>query len=222
MEFTRKTPETPPLSGETPRASGSSSPHAGARCAHRLVHTGGLGLAFGSITAILALACGPGRPPPHVVEVPIDQFSGAGGPAVVHDTSAPTTAVEAAPEPAGGGSTPSPSPSPSPLPTNDTATGAAPGPAVPTFGPHTKPPRGQRLLAADCGRLMDKYIQLVAVGQGLSPVQATKAVPAMKAQVQNDPNYAIAQSECVDQTSRKQYACGMKATTVDAWKACVQ
>lgn len=192
---------------------------------HRMIHGARLALGLISIAAPLAsVACGPAKAPPHVVEVPIDQFAGAAGPAPVGDPvnpGAPPSNVEAVSEPSASNAAPAAT-SPMPLPSNDSATGAAPGPAVPTFGTHAKPVRALRLTAADCSRVMDKYIQLVAMGQGLTAAQAFKAVPSMKAQVQNDPNYASAQSTCVDSTSRKQYQCAMKAGTVDAWKVCVQ
>jgi len=162
------------------------------------------------------------KPPTHIVEVPIDQFQGATGPALVTGDPGGGTTEVAAPEPA---SSAAPSGSaPQPLPTNSAppAGVAAPLPPFPAPGAHAKPAKALRLTAADCARLSDRYFLVSGMGQGLTVAQATKAAPGVKAQAEADPNYAAGEGSCVSQNSRKQYACAMKTTTADAWKACLE
>jgi hypothetical protein len=170
------------------------------------------------VAACLAMstACGPSGPPPHVAEVPIEQFSTGPGAPPSSPSSAPAVDVattDSAPSaPSTGSST-----SPTPLPTNDT-----PAPSTTPATPHARPPRGQRLTAGECSRIMDRYIVLVGMGQGLTAAQAAKAIPTMKAAVASDPSYAGAQSSCLEQNSKKQYQCALKASSLDAWKACLE
>jgi hypothetical protein len=178
---------------------------------HLLVGAGMLGLA----------ACA-SKPPMHITEVPIDQFQGATGPALVTgDPGGGTTEVAAAEPP----SAPPPSGSaPQPLPTNNAppTSVSAPLPPFPPAGTHTKPAKAMRLTAADCARLSDRYFLVFGMGQGLTVAQATKAAPGVKAQAEADPNYAAGEVSCVTQLSRKNYACAMKSTSADAWKSCLE
>jgi len=174
----------------------------------------------GALVAATAaiVACGPAKPPPRAAEVPIDQFAAPAGPAPVE---APGTATSepAAAEPPG-----TPGAAPTPLPTNTAAPsgGGTPGLPVPTLGNHGKPAKALRLAAADCGRLLDRYAYLVALGTGLTAAQAVKAAPGVKAQMQSDASFTAAVSACLEQTSKKQSACALKAATVAAWTTCLE
>jgi hypothetical protein len=180
-------------------------------------------LVCASTASALAMSACAHKPPTHITEVPIDQFQGATGPALVTGDPGGGPPEVAAPEPV---SSAAPAGSaPQPLPTNTAPTptaGAAPLPPYPAPGAHAKPAKALRLTAADCARLSDRYFLVLGTGQGLTVAQATKAAPGVKAQAQADPNFAAGEASCVSQNSRKQYACAMKTTTADAWKACLE
>jgi len=165
-----------------------------------------------------AAACASAGPPRRAAEVPIDQFPTEKGPANPGDPANPAEPAPAEPgSPAGATGAQA---APTPLPTSDAPASATSGD---TGGAaHARPPAGQRLTAGDCSRLTDRYVALVGASQGLKPAAVTKAMPQLRTQAQNEPFYASVQTTCVDRNSRKQYQCAIKATTTDAWKACLQ
>jgi hypothetical protein len=180
-----------------------------------------------SVLVAGVFGCGASKPPPHVVEVPIDQFSAAAGPAPAdapgatpENPAVEPAATSTAPGAAGGAA-------PTPLPgnSNSTPTASGPPPALPPFpapGTHARPAKAARLNSVDCARLSDRYFIVAGISQGLTTSQATKASPGMRTTAQEDPAFAAGETSCISQSSRKQYVCAMKSTTPDAWKACLE
>ena len=153
---------------------------------------------------LAALACGPKPPPPHIVEVPIDQFdNGVPRPA---PTAAPeaTVAVAETPAPSGGNGT-----RPSALATQAPAS---------TSGV----PAGQHLSAADCDKVLDKGAIQYGVSKGTSVTRAMRSIPQLRTQAQADSTFAAVTSGCTKDYSKTQFSCGMKATSFDKWKACME
>jgi len=182
--------------------------------------TGGAWLVRGVLgSALLGGACGHSGPPPRPAEVPIDTAPPSG--TFIVPAGETTTSTEI---PVSTGATPG---GPTPTAVTTTPSAADPGPTAPPAGatPPVKKapvPKAQRLTAADCSKLMDKYVGLVAISQGVAPDQVKNVLPMMKQQVASDPNYTAAQTSCIAENSKKQFACAMKTTTVDAWKACLE
>jgi hypothetical protein len=177
------------------------------------------------VSVALVGACG-STPPPRPVEVPIDQFTTGPAPAGSPDPlSAGAAPIDApAPQDTAGAAASGPPPTPLTTPTADGPAGATPLPAppIPAAGAHAPPPKAQRLTATQCNQIMDRFIVLVGVTNGLTMAQAQKGLPTMRTQAQTDPNMANAESACVAQNSKKQFQCAIKAATVDAWKACLE
>jgi hypothetical protein len=84
------------------------------------------------------------------------------------------------------------------------------------------PPKAERLTAADCNKIMDKYIELVGISQGISPDAISGVMSMLRNSVANDANYGNALGACAKENTKTQYRCAMKATDVDGWKACLQ
>jgi hypothetical protein len=102
--------------------------------------------------------------------------------------------------------------------------GAAAGGATAGGGSGSKPlpPKAERLTAPDCNKLMDKYIELVGISQGIAPDAIAGVMSMLRNSVVNDPNYANALGSCVKENTRTQYRCAMRANDVDGWKKCLQ
>ncbi len=156
-----------------------------------------------------AIACGAAPPPPHTVEVPIDQFQAAPGPAPTTPSLTPVEVADTTPPPpadAPGAAAAGGRPTPTPAPAADTG----------------GIPPGQRLSASDCGRLVDKGAVLFGVGQGMSVAKAQRAVAKLRTQAASDATFAKVQASCADTVTKTQATCGMKASSLDKWKACVE
>jgi hypothetical protein len=191
---------------------------------HRAARTAGHPRAsvlwLGAVALAATAACAASKPPPRAAEVPIDQFQATSGPAPAGDPVSSSTVVEPAvvpisPSPAGGVA-------PTQLPASNAAATAAPLPPYPAPGTHGRPSHAQRLAAADCARLSDRYFLAVGVSQGLTVAQATKAARGLKAQARLDASYAAGEASCVSQNTRRQYQCAMKATNPSTWKSCLE
>jgi hypothetical protein len=164
--------------------------------------------------AVLALgACASHGPPPHIVEVPIAEFSASPGPTpAVADASAQqattsstdTTATDPSSASGKGHG------GPTPLPGSD-----APGP-----GGRGRPSGGQRISARECKSLADKCAILTGVGQGMTMPGAIRALGKLRSQA--DASCSGYGDPCVDNVSRTQFQCGLTATSLDALKACMQ
>ena len=169
---------------------------------------GRAGLAALAVT----FACGGSKPPVHVTEVPIDQFPTDKGAVPVPDPATAPAAAEAAPA------------EPQPAATAEANTGARPAP-IQTAAPATtraSVPAGQRLTAAECSKMTDKYAILLGVSQGMSMSQASRSVPKLRAAAASDPTYTAAQASCPEQNTKKQYQCAMRSGSLSGWKACVE
>jgi hypothetical protein len=84
------------------------------------------------------------------------------------------------------------------------------------------PPKAERLTASDCNKIMDKYIELVGISQGISPDAISGVMGMLRNSVSNDANYANALGSCQKENTKTQYRCAMKAGDVDGWKKCLQ
>jgi hypothetical protein len=114
-----------------------------------------------------------------------------------------------------------------------TALGGAPGTAggggggsggAAGAGGASKPPpaKGERLSADECNKLMDKYIELVGISQGISPDAIGGVMTMLRNSVANEPNYANALGACARDNTKTQYRCAIVARSVDVWKRCLQ
>jgi hypothetical protein len=84
------------------------------------------------------------------------------------------------------------------------------------------PPKAERLTALECKKIMDKYIELVGISQGISPDAIGGVMDMLRNSVSGDANYANALSACGKENTKTQYRCAMKAGDVDGWKKCLQ
>jgi hypothetical protein len=106
-----------------------------------------------------------------------------------------------------GGDTTTPTPPP-PVPTV----------ALPSSGTGTALSAGPKVTKAECKKALEKYVDLaIAADPSLSglPPDVIKQAFAQAASQSGDPCAA-------DGVSRNQYKCAMKATTPDAWQACMK
>jgi hypothetical protein len=176
-----------------------------------------LGLLFAGTLG--SVGCAGGHPPQRPAEVPVDNAPPTGTIVVAPGETTTSSEIPIAPVANPGGNMPTPV-----LVTPPTTEPPLPATVSPiaTTAKKAPVPKAQRLNAADCIKLMDKYVGLIAIGQGVSPDQVKNVLPMMKQQVASDPNYQNAQTACIAENSKKQYACAMKTTTVDAWKACLE
>jgi hypothetical protein len=161
------------------------------------------------VALVACAACGPKPPPPHVTEVPIDQFQPTGpGP----DLPASATAI--ANEPAVEAVVSSNAPSgnrPAPL-----TTSPPPGPAPDAV------PAGQRLSPQECTGLLDKGAILYGRSKGMPAGKAARALATLRTQADADPTYAKVHSGCAGHVQKPQYQCAVKTTSLDEWKACLE
>jgi len=146
-------------------------------------------------------ACGPKPPPPHVVEVPLDQFN-SGGPAPAPVDGTPRVA-EVPVETVSGTATASTGARPAPLPT------PAPQSTATLTGP-------------ECTQLLNKGAVLYGVSHGMSTAKATKGVANLRRTAQADPSYAMIATSCTTQHTKPQLECAMKTSSLDAWKGCLE
>jgi hypothetical protein len=100
----------------------------------------------------------------------------------------------------------------------------AAGGAVATNGSSPRPPpsKAERLSPAECNKIMDKYIELVGISQGISPDAISGVMTMLRNSVANDANYTNALGACAKENTKTQYRCAMKAKDVDGWKKCLE
>jgi len=169
----------------------------------KVTRRGGVVFCLAGVCAVVAaVACGPKPPPPHILEVPIDQFDN-GGPRQVADggASVAEAVVATTSEPVAAGSRPS---------------------ALATQAPAASgPPPGQRLTAVECDKMLDKGAIQFGISKSMSVAKAMRSIPALRTQAQSDSTFAQVTSSCTQQNSKTQYACAMKSTTFDKWKTCL-
>jgi hypothetical protein len=84
------------------------------------------------------------------------------------------------------------------------------------------PPKAERLSAAECNKIMDKYIELVGISQGISPDAIGGVMSMLRNSVANDPNYGNALGACAKENTKTQYRCAMAAKDVDTWNKCLK
>ncbi|MGO8992134.1 MAG: hypothetical protein ACLQVI_02315 [Polyangiaceae bacterium] len=154
----------------------------------------------GACAVIAVVACGPKPPPPHIVEVPIDQFDT--GPRAAATVAVEPTQVAVVTEPG----------APRTRPTALTT-----GPAAPSG-----PPAGQRLTAAECDKMLDKGAIQYGISKQVPVAKAMRMIPQLRTQAQADPTFAEVTSSCVKQNTKTQYTCAMRSPSFDKWKACFE
>jgi hypothetical protein len=193
------------------------------------------------LTAFLCFAaCASKGPPPHIVEVPIDETPGGAPRAPVPIVGA---SGEAVPElsslgaggdgaggivGAGAGLLPAmTSLGGSPLSGAGGGPGAGAGGGAGAgasggAGSKPPPPKAERLTADECNKIMDKYIELVGLSQGITPDAIGGVMTMLRNSVANDPNYANALGACARENTKTQYRCAMRAADVEGWKRCLK
>jgi hypothetical protein len=172
------------------------------RVASSVAFTLGVGVATVALVGAVA-ACGPKPPPPHVVEVPIDQFDNGQRPPV--DAGSPAEPVAAV------------------AVTSETTTGGTRPSALATSpSPTSSVPPGQRLTTLECDKLLDKGAIQYGISKSVSVARAMRSIPQLRTQAQSDMTYAKVSSACTTEVSKSQYSCGMKSTNFDKWKACFE
>ena len=207
----------------------------------------------GLAALVVSSACAASKgPPPHIVEVPIDD----GSPRVpVGPTSmgAPGAAPELAGDPAsafgggagGGGARggaagggragatggaggegalegfPVQLPALLPQMTEVAPSGGGTASATASSGKPT-PSKAERLSSSECNKIMDKYIELVGISQGISPDAISGVMTMLRNSVASDANYSNALGACGKENTKTQYRCAMKAKDVDGWKKCME
>jgi len=157
---------------------------------------------LGLVTAGMTVAgCASSKPVAHVTEVPIDQYQpppDPGAPAAV-----PTAAVEVVAEP------------------------PAEEPEVSKGGGHPQEIRGSasgtdKANQNDCRKLMDRYAILTGVAAGMSMSTATKKFNDLMQKVRMDKKMDKFVRTCSEKNTKDQVHCGIKATTMPAFQACIQ
>jgi hypothetical protein len=83
-------------------------------------------------------------------------------------------------------------------------------------------PGNAKLTAEQCQKVLDRFIDLVALQQGLSQNDLDKARPYFRMTIAADPNYRKAQEACLAQNNQAQYDCAMMATTLTGWQSCLK
>jgi hypothetical protein len=84
------------------------------------------------------------------------------------------------------------------------------------------PPKAERLTSLECKKIMDKYIELVGISQGISPDAIAGVMDMLRNSVSGDANYANALNSCAKENTKTQYRCAIRASDVDGWKKCLQ
>jgi hypothetical protein len=79
--------------------------------------------------------------------------------------------------------------------------------------------------AEECGQMLDRYVDMTA-GQapefnGLSEERAAELRAVKRAQKRLEPTYTKAIGQCLDEVSRAELECAMKAPTPNDWEACI-
>ncbi len=162
-------------------------------------------LRIGALVSLLLLACAEKHaPPPRPPEVPLD------------DAPRPTPPSEAAEsEP----SNQEPSSPPSPI----SAVDGGPRPLLESaHAPPAGSSRKGKLTAAQCQALLDKFVDLFALSQGLTEDDLEKVRPMFRAALAGQSAYKGAQGACRRDQTQAQYDCAMAASTVESWKACLK
>jgi hypothetical protein len=192
------------------------------------------------VLAFVAVACEAKGPPPRVAEVPIDEVPpGLRTPVPVIVGGEPVGEPNPGPGPGGQGGPGAPESGGAAggggaagaglLPAMTSLGGAAgvgaggPGaPAGATSSTRPLPPKAERLSAAECNKVMDKYIELVGISQGISPDAIGGVMSMLRNSVANDPNYGNALGACAKENTKTQYRCAMAARDVDTWNKCLK
>jgi hypothetical protein len=206
---------------------------------------------MGPLAAVLiaASACASKGPPPRVAEVPIDDgtpttaAAGSSAPGAGAEVTGDPAGSAAAGgggggggaggrAPAGGGASAGGAPAgggaaealpvrlPTMLPAAVGVTDVPAGTGTPSSKP--LPPKAERLSASDCNKIMDKYIELVGISQGISPDAISGVMEMLRNSVSSDPSYTSALGACAKENTKTQYRCAMRANDVDGWKKCLQ
>lgn len=97
---------------------------------------------------------------------------------------------------------------PDPAPPAPAASGAAAPAATGSAGP----PKAGALTEAQCDKVIHRFAELVASGQGGQLMEG----------FQNAPVYRSMIELCVQQTTRQQYDCAMAAKTMQKWQECMK
>jgi hypothetical protein len=189
------------------------------------------------VLAFVAVACEAKGPPPRVAEVPIDEVPPGlrtpvpvivGGEPVGEPNPGGPGAAESGGgggAAAGGGGAGAAGAGLLPAMTSLGGGGGAGGPgAVAGTSSSTRPlpPKAERLSAAECNKIMDKYIELVGISQGISPDAIGGVMSMLRNSVANDPNYGNALGACAKENTKTQYRCAMAAKDVDTWNKCLK
>jgi hypothetical protein len=98
--------------------------------------------------------------------------------------------------------------------------GGATAPAA--AGSKPLPSKAERLSPVECSKIMDKYIELVGISQGIAPDAIPGVMSMLRNSVSGDPSYTGALGACAKENTKTQYRCAMKAPDVDGWKKCLQ
>jgi hypothetical protein len=201
------------------------------------------------VVPVALAACGSKGPPPRVAEVPIDlapphpqdpamgqnqtdqdpmaALSALGASGALGSLGAGGTAGAGAPPGLSGGGAgllPAMTPGIGPgMPGGMTPMpGGTPAAAGASSSPKAPLPKGERLSEKECRDLMDKYIELVGISQGISPGAIGSVMDMLRNSVANDPNYSGALGACAKENSKTQYRCAMRANDVDTWQRCLK
>jgi len=116
---------------------------------------------------------------------------------------------------------PPPVPTSGPLARDEDGPAAAP---VPTAGRRAvgSAPGESKLTPEQCNQLLDKFIDLVAVSQGLETKDLDKARPQLRMAIAGNPNFKNAQDACLKQNNQAQFDCAMMSTSLEGWQSCLK
>jgi hypothetical protein len=194
-----------------------------------------------ALAVLCAAACASKGPPPHITEVPIDDgtLPRAEVP-IIGTASAETVPTPSAGTGLGGAGNEIVSATAGLLPSVMALGGASPSPGVGGGGSagagggaagggaaggtdsSKPPPKAERLSAVECSKVMDKYIELVGLSQGISPDAIGGVMTMVRNSVINEPNYANALNACARENTKTQYRCAMRAGDIEGWKRCLK
>ncbi len=82
--------------------------------------------------------------------------------------------------------------------------------------------RDGKLTGKQCDDLMDKFIDLVAEGQGIPENQIATLHPILKQAATGDSKYRKAIGACIRDNRQYQYDCAASATSMAAWQKCLK
>jgi hypothetical protein len=74
--------------------------------------------------------------------------------------------------------------------------------------------------------MLDHYVEMTAARDpslaGLPEAQAAEMRDAMRVAKRREPAYDRARAQCMEEVSRSEYECAMKAPTPNDWEACIE